>query len=190
MEALIVAGVILVVIIVAAIVIARWLVSVYNSLVELRNEATTALAQIDTEYQMRLDLIPALVKTVKGYATHEKSTLEAVIKARASATQAVTQDSSFEANEQLGSAIGRLLVSLEAYPELQANRNFMDLQSQIEDLERRINLSRRYFNESVRVYNTAQQKFPANMVAKPFGHTGLSQWKARAEAENPPEFDF
>ena len=102
----------------------------------------------------------------------------------------MTQNSSFDANEQLGAAIGRLLVSLEAYPELQANRNFMDLQSQIKDLERRINLSRRYFNESVRVYNTAQQRFPANLVAKPFGHADLSQWKAKPEAASPPEFDF
>lgn len=173
-----------------AIIVAVWLFRTYNHLVLLRNETKNAFAQLDTEFQQRMDLVPALVSAVKGYAKHERETLEQVIQARAAAVSATSEDEKLLTDNDLGSAIGRLLLVAEAYPELQANVNFMDLQSNLASLERKINLARRIYNESVKSYNNAQQIFPANLVASSMGHEVAESLKADREASKPPKFEF
>jgi LemA protein len=167
-----------------------WLIKVYNSLTVLKNEVLNAWAQVETEYQYRLDLIPALVKAVKGYAKHESETLEAVIKARAAAVSATGIAAKQVANDRIDATLGRLLLLVENYPTLQANSNFLQFQNQLEGVEKRILFARRLFNENVRVYNTSQQVFPANLVSRRFGHDDATLFKAQSGAENPPEFDF
>jgi LemA protein len=170
--------------------VAIWLFLTYNRLVLLRNETKNAFAQIDTEFQQRLDLVPALVSAVKGYAKHERETLEAVTQARAAAVSAKSDDDKLVTDGALSTALGRLMLVVEAYPELQANENFMDLQNNLTNLERKINLARRIYNESVKSYNNAQQVFPANLVASSMGHQEADVLKADAEASKPQKFEF
>ena len=167
-----------------------WLIKVYNTLTVLKNEVVNSWAQVETDYQFRLDLIPGLVKAVKGYAKHESETLEAVIRARSAAVSADGIEAKQSANEQLDTTLGRLLLLVESYPSLQANSNFLQFQNQLEGVEKRISLARRLFNENVRVYNTSQQVFPANLVSRRFGHEDASQFKAQPEAAKTPQFDF
>ena len=190
METLIVVGIIFLILVIAVIAIASFLWRTYNNLVVLKNSASTAWAQVETEYQLRLDLVPAIVKSVKGYATHEKETLENVIKARSEAVNAQGLDQAMEANDGLTNALSKLMMLIENYPQLKADAGFLRLQSQLQAIEGSINYSRRYFNESVRIYNTAQQIFPANLVAKPFGHGDMKLFKSSPEAATPPNFDF
>lgn len=177
-------------IVVVVVFVAIWLLRTYNYLVLLRNETKNAFAQLDAEFQQRMDLVPALVSAVKGYAKHERETLEQVIQARAAAVGATSNDEKLLTDGNLGSAIGRLLVVAEAYPDLQANANFMDLQGNLTSLERKINLARRIYNESVKSYNNAQQIFPANLVAQSMGHVEAEPLKAQEEASKPPKFEF
>ena len=174
---------------VIAALIGLYIWQTYNRLVVLRNSVDTALSQIETELQQRLDLVPALVTTVKGYAKHEQETLEKVIQARARALGAKGSDLIRE-NDILGEALSKLLLLTENYPNLKADTSFLNLQGQLENLERRINLARRFYNESVLVYNNAQQQFPANLVARPFKYETGELYKARSEAQAPPKFDF
>ena len=143
----------------------------YNRFVRLRNTIQESWRQVDVELNRRYELIPNLVETVKGYASHESSTLEDVVRLRnqaASIAQTGTQPQRAEVESQLSQQIGRLMVSVEAYPQLQANQNFLELQRQLADTEDRIAAGRRYYNANVRAYNTSIEQMPANLVANAF----------------------
>lgn len=171
----------------------------YNSLVAKRTEVESSWANVETYYQRRADLIPNLVSTVKGYASHESSTLQGVVEARAKATQMnVTFD---QLNDQtlaqyqkqqgeISTALGRLMAISENYPDLKASQNFRDLQTQLEGTENRIATARRTFNESVKVYNTYVQVFPRNLIAGMFGFSAKSFFAADAAAATAPKVDF
>jgi LemA protein len=146
-----------------------WLIAVYNGLVGLRQRANQAFADIDVQLKQRHDLIPNLVETVKGYATHEKDTLDAVIKARGAAISAGTPTAQAQAEQQLSGALGRLLALSEAYPDLKANTNFLQLQSQLEGIEDKLSAARRFFNNAVSEYNAATESFPGFLLAQRFG---------------------
>jgi len=173
--------------------------SSYNSLVTKDENVSQAWSNVQSVYQRRADLIPNLVETVKGYADHEKSTLEAVINARAKAT-AVNVDASNltpemmrkfqEAQQGLSGALNKLLVSVERYPELKANQNFLELQSQLEGTENRINVERNKFNETVTTYNKSVRKFPNNIFAGMFGFARKSTFEAQAGSEEAPKVNF
>ena len=141
------------------------LFSSYNGLVRLRNEFKNAWAQIDVQLKRRHDLIPNLVETVKAYAAHEKEALEAVMAARAGAVSAKSIDSQVQAEGALSGALGRLMMVSEAYPELQANQNFLALQEELTSTENRIGFSRQHFNDQIMLYNTSVESFPSNIVA-------------------------
>jgi LemA protein len=142
-----------------------WAASGYNSLVKLRNHRENAFADIDVQLKQRHDLIPQLVETVKGYASHEKETLDRVISARNGAMSARTIDDKIVAENQLTSALSGLRVTVEAYPDLKANRNFLQLQEEISDLENKLASVRRYFNSATREYNNTVETFPSNILA-------------------------
>ncbi|MCP5464538.1 MAG: LemA family protein [Deltaproteobacteria bacterium] len=174
----------------------------YNGLVDLEENVNEKWAQVENVYQRRLDLIPNLVNTVKGYASHEKETLEAVVKARASASQitpeglgnVLNNPQAFEkfqaAQSGLSSALSRLMVVVERYPELKANQNFLNLQSQLEGTENRIAVERMRFNESVREFNSTVRKFPTVMIAGLFGFQKKNLFEASEGAEKAPEVKF
>jgi len=176
-----------------------WYQGVYNSLVQADENVKSAWGNVENQYQRRSDLIPNLVATVKGYATHEQTTLENVIKARAKATQ-VTIDptnlneetmAQFQAAQgELSSALSRLLVNVEAYPDLKANQNFLDLQAQLEGTENRISTERTRFNDTAQQYNTLVRKFPNNIIAGISGFSVKPYFKAEAGAEKAPEVKF
>src|SRR5438093_6005307 len=149
--------------------VAVWLVGIYNALVRLRNQVKNAWSQIDVQLKRRHDLIPNLVETVKGYAGHEKTTLENVIKARTQAVQAQGVQDQARAESELSGALGRLMVVMEQYPDLKANQNFLALQEELSSTENRIGFSRQHYNDSVMEYNTRIQSFPANIVASSGG---------------------
>lgn len=162
----------LIIIIVVALVIAVWAISIYNNLVRLRNNRENAFANIDVQLKQRHDLIPQLVATVKGYAQHERELLESVTRARAAAVNASGINDKIIAENQLSSALAGLRVSLEAYPELKANQNFLQLQNEISDIENKLAATRRFFNSATREFNNACQTFPSNLLAGSFGfHT-------------------
>ena len=180
-------------------VIVLWLMSGYNSMVNVQEEATTALADVQSAYKRRADLIPNLVNVVKGYAEHEKGTLEGVINARAKATQ-ITLDPNnltpeklqeFQAAQgELSQALGRLMVVQEQYPELKANENFKDLQTQLEGTENRINEMRINFNKVVEKYNKTVRSFPKNLLAGIFGFDRMSKFEATEKEMETPEVNF
>ena len=186
-------------IIAAVVIICMWAASAYNSMVSEQEKATTAFANVQSAYQRRADLIPNLVEVVKGYAAHEKETFESVVAARAKATQITVDPSNLTADKlkefqkaqgELGSALGRLLAVQENYPELKANENFRDLQSQLEGTENRINEARNKFNGVVQQYNIVIRKFPKNILAGIFGFNTMDKFEAEAGAENTPKVKF
>lgn len=171
----------------------------YNKLVTLQEGTEGAWSEVENQYQRRADLVPNLVNTVKGYASHEKSTFEAVINARAKATsinlnaEDLTEENlaKFQAaQDQLGSTLSRLMVVAENYPDLKANQQFSDLQAQLEGTENRIAVARRNFNESAKTYNTATRKFPAIITAKIFGFKKKAYFTATEEAKTAPTVSF
>lgn len=171
----------------------------YNSLVSQEENVGNAWSNVENQYQRRSDLIPNLVNTVKGYAEHEKSTLDAVVSARAKATQATVnlEDLSAEkiqafqkAQGEIGMALGRLLAVSENYPQLKANENFQALQAQLEGTENRISVERRKFNEIAKVYNTNIRRFPKNIFAGLFGFEKKPYFEAQAGSEKAPEVKF
>lgn len=171
----------------------------YNKAVGLDESVKKAWSQVENQYQRRADLIPNLVNTVKGYANFEQQTLTAVIEARAKATSVTIDPSNmteeqlrnFDQNQQgLSSALGRLLVAVEQYPDLKANQNFMDLQKQLEGTENRIATERRNFNESVNAYNATIRRFPTNLFAGMFGFMPKPYFQSAAGAEKAPEVKF
>jgi LemA protein len=162
----------LLILLIAAVVIAVLLIGIYNRLVALRQNCNQAFADIDVQLKQRHDLIPNLVETVKGYAAHEKGTLEAVIQARnAAVTAEKTGDPKAmgAAEGMLGAALGRLIALSEAYPDLKANANFQQLQAELTDIENKLAAARRFFNNAVGEYNTSREQFPAAMFAGAFG---------------------
>ena len=176
-----------------------WVKNTYNGLVTADEGVKAAWSQVENVYQRRADLIPNLVATVKGYASHESSTLEAVIEARVKATQ-VTVDpdklteeniAAFQsAQSELGNAIGRLLVSVEQYPDLKANQNFLELQAQLEGTENRITVERQKFNDTAKAYNTQVRSFPANIIASMFNFEQKGYFKAAEGAQTAPKVEF
>ena len=171
----------------------------YNSLVSKEEAVETAWSNVENQYQRRADLIPNLVNTVKGYAGHERETLDAVVSARAKATQtSVSLDNltpermaAFQqAQGELSSALSRLLVTVERYPDLKANQNFQTLQAQLEGTENRISVERRKFNDTARGYNTSIRRFPANIVAALFGFERHPYFEAEEGSETAPEVKF
>ena len=188
---------IIVVAILALVVI--FCVTSYNSLVSKDEAVETAWSNVENQYQRRADLIPNLVNTVKGYAEHEKETLDAVVSARAKATQtSVSLDeltpermAAFQkAQGELSSALSRLLVTVERYPDLKANQNFQTLQAQLEGTENRISVERRKFNDEARQYNTSIRRFPANIIASMFGFEKHPYFEAEEGSEKAPEVKF
>jgi LemA protein len=186
-------------IIAAVVVIAMWAASAYNSMVGEQETATTALANVQSAYQRRADLIPNLVETVKGYAAHEQGTFEAVVNARAKATQITLDPTNLtpeklqefqKAQGELGSALGKLIAISENYPELKANENFRDLQVQLEGTENRINEARNKFNAAVQNYNVVIRSFPKNILAGVFGFAKMDKFEADADAQNAPKVKF
>jgi LemA protein len=174
--------------------IAFVLIGIYNRLVALRQETNQAFADIDVQLNQRRDLIPNLVETVKGYATHERGTLQAVTDARAAASSARTVDEKVQAENALTGALRQLFAVAEAYPDLKANSNFLSLQDALSDVENRLAAARRFFNNAVADYNGAIQQFPAVLVAGPFGFSprgffDLGQ-EGRAAADAPPQVSF
>ncbi len=147
------------------VVVGFWFVSIYNKLVGLRNNVEASWKQVDVQLQKRYDLVPNLVETVKGYASHEKDTLEAVITARNMAMSAQGTEEQAGAENMLTGALKSIFALSEAYPDLKANQNFLMLQQELANIENKIAYSRQHFNDVVRNYNTLQQQFPANMVA-------------------------
>lgn len=171
----------------------------YNKMVNAEETATAAWAQVENVYQRRADLIPNLVKTVQGAADFEKGTLEAVIEARANATSVKLDPTNLnednmaafqKAQDGLSSALSRLMVVVERYPELKANQNFLELQAQLEGTENRITVERNKFNEVVRAYNTLIRRFPRNIVASMFGFEKKGYFQAAEGAEQAPNVDF
>jgi len=146
-----------------------WLIAAYNGLVRLRNQVKNAWSQIDVQLKRRYDLIPNLVETVKGYAAHEKGTLENVIKARQAGIDAKTVGEQAQAENMITGALRQLFALSEAYPNLKANENFLALQEELASTENKIGFARQYYNENVQSFNTAQQVFPTNLVAGTFG---------------------
>jgi len=150
-------------------VVGLWLVSAYNGLVSMRQRCSQAFSDIDVQLKQRHDLIPNLVETVKGYAAHEKTTLDEVVKARNLAASAQGPAAQSAAEAALGGALSRLIAIAEAYPDLKANANFQALQAELSDIENKIAASRRFFNNSVSEYNAASQGFPGVFIAQRFG---------------------
>ena len=171
----------------------------YNGMVTMQENVSAQWSNVENQYQRRLDLIPNLVNTVKGYAEHEQNTLNGVVEARAKATQMqINLDNLDEATMkklnavqgELSTALSRLMATSENYPDLKANENFRDLQAQIEGTENRIAVERRKFNNTARAYNTSIRQFPQNMLAGMFGFTPKPYFEANAEAENAPKVEF
>ena len=151
------------------VVVALWALTAYNRLVTLSQRVSQAFADIDVQLKQRHDLIPNLVETVKGYASHERGTLDEVVKARNAAMSAQGPAQVSAAENQLSGALGRLIALSEAYPDLKANANFQQLQSELSDIENKIAASRRFFNNAVQEYNTSIQQMPAALFAGTFG---------------------
>ncbi len=171
----------------------------YNSMVSSDETVSQAWANVESQYQRRSDLIPNLVATVKGYATHENTTLIDVVEARAKATQVTVDPTNITpeklaeyqaAQSKVGSAIGRLLVSVEAYPDLKANQNFKELQAQLEGTENRISVERQRFNDAVKSYNVSIRRFPSNIIASMTGFEKKANFKADTGTEKAPQVKF
>lgn len=182
-----------IIVIVVVVILAAWLVSMYDSLVKMRNNRENAFADIDVQLKQRHDLVPQLVETVKGYAAHEKDTLERVINARNGAIGAKTIDEKIVAENALSSALSGLKITLEAYPDLKANQNFLQLQEEIADLENKLSSVRRYFNSATKEYNNAVETFPSNILAGMFGfrkEVMFDLGEQRAALEEAPKIKF
>jgi LemA protein len=176
------------------VLIVIWVVSLYNGLVRLRNKRQNAFADIDVQLRQRHDLVPQLVETVKGYAGHEKELFIKVTEARSAAMAATTIDGKIAAEQQLTSALQGLKVQVEAYPELKANQNFLQLQEELSDIENKLAASRRFFNGATTEYNNAVESFPGNLIARNFGFQREVFFdlgtEDRKRMEEPPKIQF
>ena len=188
-----------IIILVVVAVVAVWAVTGYNGLVKADEAVSNAWSNVENQYQRRADLLPNLVNTVKGYASHEKETLDAVISARTRATQVTVDADNLtpeklleyqKAQGEVGAALGRLLAITEAYPDLKANQNFLELQAQLEGTENRISVERRNFNDVAKSYNTSIRTFPKNLLAGMFGFDKRPYFEAQEGAEQAPVVQF
>lgn len=187
------------VVVLVVLIVYNFFSGAYNNMVSKGENVTRAWQDVESDYQRRLDLIPNLVNTVKGYAEFEKSTLTAVIEARARATQVKVDANNItpeavkqfqEAQGQLSSSLSRLLVTVEQYPDLKANQNFLELQAELAGTENRIKVARNKYNETVQDYNTYIKSFPRNMLAGMFGFTPKTYFEADQAASKAPEVKF
>ena len=192
-------GILFIFLIIAVVILFFWGKDKYNTMVNMDERVKTAWSQVENQYQRRLDLIPNLVNTVKAYAAHEQATLEGVINARAGAVGSTIQPDNLdasamhkfqEAQTELSSALSRLMVVVESYPELKANENFRELQVQLEGTENRIAVERMRFNETAKEYNTYIRTFPNNTLARIFGFEQRPYFSADTGAERAPEVKF
>ncbi|MBL6517729.1 LemA family protein [Leyella stercorea] len=190
-------GLIITIVVIA--LVAIWGISSYNGLVSMDENVSNSWANVETQYQRRSDLIPNLVNTVKGYAKHESETLESVMAARSQATQVKIDPSNCtpqqlaayqKAQGDVTTALGKLLAITENYPDLKANQNFLELQSQLEGTENRINVARKDFNDTAKKYNTSLRRFPRNIIASMFGFEKRNYFEAEAGAEKAPKVEF
>lgn len=190
-------GLIITVVVIA--LVAIWGISSYNGLVSMDENVSNQWANVETQYQRRSDLIPNLVNTVKGYAKHESETLESVMAARSQATQVKIDPSNCtpqqlaayqKAQGDVTTALGKLLAITENYPDLKANQNFLELQSQLEGTENRINVARKDFNDTAKKYNTSLRRFPRNIIASMFGFEKRNYFEAETGAEKAPKVEF
>lgn len=190
-------GLIITIVVIA--LVAIWGISSYNGLVSMDENVSNQWANVETQYQRRSDLIPNLVNTVKGYAKHESETLESVMAARSQATQVKIDPSNCtpqqlaayqKAQGDVTTALGKLLAITENYPDLKANQNFLELQSQLEGTENRINVARKDFNDTAKKYNTSLRHFPRNIIASMFGFEKRNYFEAEAGAEKAPKVEF
>lgn len=190
---------VLAIVVIAGLALFGWAKSTYNGLVQQQEGVTAAWAQVENVYQRRADLIPNLVNTVKGYAKHEKETLEGVVNARANATSVKIDPSNMteadlkrfqDMQGELSSALSRLIAVSEAYPELKANENFLNLQSQLEGTENRITVERKNFNEVAQAYNTSIRTFPTNLLAGLFNFEAKPYFEAQTGADKAPTVEF
>lgn len=190
-------GLIITIVVIA--LVAIWGISSYNGLVSMDENVSNQWANVETQYQRRSDLIPNLVNTVKGYTKHESQTLEAVMAARSQATQVKIDPSNCtpqqlaayqKAQGDVTTALGKLLAITENYPDLKANQNFLELQSQLEGTENRINVARKDFNDTAKKYNTSLRRFPRNIIASMFGFEKRNYFEAEAGAEKAPKVEF
>ena len=188
-----------IIILVFAGILVLWGLSGYNGLVTAQEQVQTQWANVETQYQRRGDLIPNLVNTVKGYASHEKETLNEVVNARSKATQITVSPDDLtpeniaeyqKAQGEVSAALGKLLAISESYPDLKANQNFLELQAQLEGTENRISVARRDFNETAKKYNTLIRRFPKNILAGMFGFSKISYFEAEAGSEKAPTVEF
>lgn len=186
MAVLIVVGIIVLIVI--------WIISLYNGLVRLRNRRQNAFADIDVQLRQRHDLVPQLVETVKGYASHEKELLMRVTEARTAAMAATSIDGKIVAEQQLSAALQGLKVQVEAYPDLKANQNFLQLQEELSDIENKLAASRRFFNAATTEYNNGVESFPGNLIARNFGFKREIMFDlgtdTRKNMEEPPKIQF
>lgn len=190
---------VIIVSVIVLVVVAAWAIMGYNGLVQADEAVSTAWSNVGNQYQRRADLIPNLVNTVKGYAAHEQETLDAVVAARTRATQVTVDAENMtpelllqyqKAQGEVGAALGRLLAITEAYPDLKANSNFLELQAQLEGTENRISVARMKFNEAAKEYNTSIRKFPRNLLASMFGFEKRPYFEAQEGVENVPVVQF
>lgn len=174
--------------------IVLWIISIYNNMVRLRNNRENAFSNIDVQLKQRYDLVPQLVSTVKGYATHEKELLERITEARSACLSANSINDKISANNMLSNALNGLKVSVEAYPDLKANQNFMQLQTELSDIENKLAAARRFFNSSTKELNNAVQTFPGNLLAGMFGFHKEPMFEVaqeeRATIEKAPQIQF
>jgi LemA protein len=184
-------GIFFMVVLVIGVFVILWIIGAYNALIRLRTQLENAWAQIDVQLKRRHDLIPNLVETVKGYAAHERGTLEAVIQARNMAINAKTVGDRAQAENVLTGALKSLFAVAEAYPNLKANENFMSLQEELTSTENKIAFSRQFYNDSVMSYNTSIQVFPTNLIANTFGFGKRDFFEVKEEAEREaPQVKF
>lgn len=170
-----------------------WAISLYNRLVRLRNNREQAFADVDVQLKQRHDLIPQLVDAVKGYMAHERGVLTAITEARTNAMKATTINEKIEAETRLSAALDGLRVQVEAYPDLKASQNFLDLQNEISDVENKIAAARRFFNSATKELNVATELFPSNLIATMFNFKREPMFELgeqRAAAEQPPKIQF
>ena len=183
-----------IIVIIIIVLLVLWLVGLYNRLVSLRNRRQNAFADIDVQLRQRHDLVPQLVETVKGYAGHERSVLTEITQARSAAMAAKTIDDKIIAEQQLTSALQGLRIQVEAYPDLKANQNFLQLQEELSDIENKLAASRRFFNGATTEYNNAVETFPSNLIANNFGFKREIMFdlgtESRVRLEEPPTIKF
>jgi len=171
-------------------ILIMYVIGVYNKLVQARNKVRDQWAQIDVQLKKRVDLIPNIVETVKGYAKHEKETLDAVIKARNSFNTASTVEDEIQANNQITGALNKLFALSESYPDLKANANFMSLQNDLKDIEEKISYARQFYNDAVLSYKNKLEMFPSNIIANMFGFKPEAFFEATEEEKATPEVKF